>query len=68
MSIDQWQTRGANENALKARRLVHEANTNIEYGEKTWTTGQTVRDLMQNHLDAETDVYYRSIASSLFDE
>ena len=66
MSLN-WKSRSSNEKSYKARRISHEANTNIEYGEKTWTTSQTVRDLMQNHLDAETDRYFRQLAASIFD-
>lgn len=67
-SDDSWKLRGAAENQYRVRRLSHDANTSIEYGEKTWTTAQTVRDLMQNHLDAETDRYYQHIAKTIFDE
>jgi hypothetical protein len=63
-----WKQRGKKEKPYRARRIAHDANTSIEYGEKTWTTAQTVRDLMQNHLDAETERYFRSIVSILFSE
>lgn len=64
----EWKRRGTEEQPYKARKVLHEANTSLEYGEKTWTTAQTVRDLMQNHLDAETERYFRGIATSVFDE
>lgn len=64
----EWKSRGNNEDAYQARLISHEAKTNVEYGEKTWTTAQTVRDLMQNHLDAETARYYKKISSLIFDE
>ena len=64
----EWKPRGGKEKPYKARQVLHEANTSLEYGEKTWTTAQTVRDLMQNHLDAETDRYYQQVAAAIFDE
>src|SRR3989344_9466951 len=67
-STESWKQRGGSEKSYRARRISHEANTSIEYGEKTWTTAQTVRDLMQNHLDAETERYYQQIAKTIFDE
>lgn len=30
------------------QRLHADTKTHVEYGEKTWTTGQTVRDMLQN--------------------
>jgi hypothetical protein len=63
----EWKPRGNENEPYQARRISHEAKSSIEYGEKTWTTAQTVRDLMQNHLDAETDKYYKSISSILID-
>ena len=64
-----WKPRKSeSEGEYDVRRLSHESNTSIEYGEKTWTTAQTVRDLMQNHLDAETEKYYQQIAERFFDE
>jgi len=67
-SGNSWKQRGTKEKSYKARKLSHEASTSIEYGEKTWTTAQTVRDLMQNHLDAETEQYYQQITKTVFDE
>lgn len=66
MSVE-WKSRGKEERPYQARRILHSANTSIEYGEKTWTTAQTVRDLMQNHLDAETEKYFKSISALVFD-
>ncbi|MEK7505971.1 MAG: hypothetical protein AAB597_03725, partial [Patescibacteria group bacterium] len=68
MVSEKWKPRGAEEKPYRARVVSHEANTSIEYGEKTWTTAQTVRDLMQNHLDAETERYFRQITATVFDE
>ena len=67
-STESWKQRGGSEKSYRARRITHEANTSIEYGEKTWTTAQTVRDLMQNHLDAETERYYQQVGATLFGE
>jgi len=67
MSLE-WQNRGTEETPYKARNIAHEANTSLEYGEKTWTTAQTVRDLLQNHLDAETERFYGDIASTVFED
>lgn len=64
----EWKPRGSEKEPYKARQISHESNTSIEYGEKTWTTAQTVRDLMQNHLDAETEKYYRNISSIILDQ
>ncbi len=64
----EWKPRSAKGEPYRSRKVLHEANTSIEYGEKTWTTAQTVRDLMQNHLDAETDRYYQQVAAAIFDE
>jgi len=63
----EWRERENKEGTYKARRLVHPSKTNIEYGERTWTTGQTVRDLMQNHLDAETERHYKELADMMID-
>lgn len=41
--------------------------TKIEYGELTWTTGQTVRDIMQNHLDANTRKFVDQMVASVLD-
>lgn len=61
-----WRSRGSGEGSYRARPISHESGSSIEYGEKTWTTAQTVRDLMQNHLDAETERYYAKVAETLF--
>lgn len=37
----------------------------LEYGKKTWTTGQTVRDFLQNHLDAQTEVTVERIRKEI---
>jgi len=64
----EWKSKGVEEKPYKARLINHEAKTSLDYGEKTWTTAQTVRDLMQNHLDAETERYYGNISSMIFDD
>lgn len=61
-----WKARNGGKGSYRARSISHESNSSIEYGEKTWTTAQTVRDLMQNHLDAETERYFEKIADTLF--
>jgi len=67
-SGEPWKQKGRKEKPYRARKVSHEASTSIEYGEKTWTTAQTVRDLMQNHLDAETERYYQQVAKTIFGE
>lgn len=49
------------------QRLHADTKTHVEYGEKTWTTGQTVRDILQNHLDANTQVFFDKLVSSVVD-
>lgn len=49
------------------QRLHADTKTHVEYGEKTWTTGQTVRDILQNHLDANTQVFFDRLVSSVVD-
>lgn len=45
----------------KVSRLVQETGIDIKYGEKTWRPIQSVIDLVQNHLDANTTVYEKRI-------
>src|SRR3989338_426505 len=49
------------------QRLHADTKTHVEYGEKTWTTCQTVRDILQNHLDANTQVFFDRLVSSVVD-
>ncbi len=51
----------------KVKRLHADTKTHIEYGEKTWTTAQSVRDILQNHLDAETQRFFDKLLSSVVD-
>lgn len=48
-----------------ARTNVNTRN-HIEQGERTWTTGQTVRDILQNHLDANTQKYFDELVETVF--
>ncbi len=41
--------------------------TQAEYGVQTWTTGQAVRDMLQNHLDAEADEYLQRLLTAVVD-
>ena len=36
-----------------------------DYGHQTWTTNQSVRDLLQNNLDAQTDIFYKKLATKV---
>lgn len=49
------------------QRLHADTKTHVEYGEKTWTTGQTVRDILQNHLDANTQQFFDKLVSAVVD-
>lgn len=49
------------------QRLHADTKTHVEYGEKTWTTAQTVRDILQNHLDAETQQFFDKLVSTVVD-
>lgn len=49
----------------KIETIEHNTQSTVEYGERTWTTGQTVRDVMQNHLDANTDRYYEELLGTV---
>lgn len=48
------------------RRLEDAMHVELEYGEKTWTTRQAVRDIFQNHLDAESDRVFARIIDMAF--
>lgn len=49
------------------QRLHSDTRTHVEYGEKTWTTAQTVRDILQNHLDANTNSFFDKLLSAVID-
>lgn len=51
----------------KVRRVNESTFTSVEYGEKTWTTEQTIRDILQNHLDANTDRFVAQLTSQILD-
>ena len=51
----------------RVKRLKLDTRTHIEYGEKTWTTGQTVRDILQNHLDSHTQEFFEEIVAKIVD-
>jgi|GEM_PF-1302191 len=51
----------------KVKTGVVDTKNYIEQGERTWTTGQTVRDILQNHLDANTQRYFDQLVSSVVD-
>ncbi len=53
---------------VKARRVEEDALSRMEYGERTWTSAQTVRDIMQNHLDANTDRFFCELMDVVIDE
>jgi hypothetical protein len=53
---------------LQAKRVVDEVKTSLDYGNLTWTNLQTVRDLFQNHLDAETEKYFTTTLRVAFGE
>jgi len=46
---------------------VVDTKTYIDYGERTWTTGQTIRDILQNHLDANTQRYFNQLVSTVIE-
>lgn len=47
--------------ARKINRLTQETGINPNYGERTWRPTQSVVDLVQNHLDANTTIYERAV-------
>lgn len=50
----------------QVRRVEHDMHTDAAHGEKTWTTAQSFRDILQNHLDANTQVFYDQLVLELF--
>ncbi|GDX62278.1 hypothetical protein LBMAG33_5880 [Candidatus Levyibacteriota bacterium] len=51
----------------RVERLYDDTRTHVEHGEKSWTTGQTVRDILQNHLDANTQQFFDRLVSTVID-
>lgn len=55
-------TGGTNmEKDSRVGRYVQETGVDVRYGEKTWRPVQSVIDLVQNHLDANTTVYEKRL-------
>lgn len=50
----------------KVTKKFIDTGTKVEYGERTWTTAQTVRDILQNHLDANTDRFMMNLMETFF--
>lgn len=68
-SDPEWKRRtmGMFPEGTSMRKVKLDTHSKSEYGEKTWTTGQTVRDILQNHLDANTQVFFDELISSVVD-
>lgn len=49
----------------RTRHIDVATGTQVEHGEKTWTTGQLARDLLQNHLDAQSDIFYSQLVTAV---
>ncbi len=64
-----WQERtyGLLPAGSKVRPVDVISQTSVEHGELTWTAGQTVRDILQNHLDANTQVFFDQLVSAVID-
>ena len=64
-----WQERtmGLFPEGTRMRTVVLDTHSRSEYGDRTWTTGQTVRDILQNHLDANTQVFFEELVSGVID-
>ena len=62
-----WQERtmGLFPEGTRMRKVELDTHSKSEYGERTWTTGQTVRDILQNHLDANTQVFFEELVSGV---
>lgn len=56
---------GVGEQKTKGGKYTQEAGIDITYGEKTWRPVQTVIDLIQNHMDAHTTIYEKSLLKTL---
>ncbi len=50
---------------LKTRPITRDTGIAPEYGEKTWRPVQSVVDIVQNHLDANTTVYEKKLLNTL---
>lgn len=64
-----WKTRsiGSFGQNTRVRKVELDPHAELEHGELTWTTGQTVRDIFQNHLDANTQMFFDNMVSSIVD-
>ena len=45
----------------RIKRYTRETGIDVKYGERTWRPAQTVVDLVQNHLDANTSSYEKEM-------
>src|ERR1035437_6140668 len=45
----------------RVSRYTQETGIDLTYGEKTWRPVQSVIDLVQNHLDANTTIYEKRL-------
>lgn len=67
MTVDTaWRTRTRGSD-VRARRLDTVPEIHIAYGERTWTTEQSVRDIMQNPLDAQSELFMKQLEDAAFD-
>jgi hypothetical protein len=65
-----WQERtfgGALPETSRVQKIDVDTQNDLEHGERTWTTGQTVRDVLQNHLDACTQSYVDTLIENVLD-
>lgn len=51
----------------KIRRIDTVPEINVAYGERTWTTEQSVRDIMQNPLDAQSELFMKELENAVVD-
>lgn len=63
----QTRTYGQLPEGSQVNRTELNTYTRVEYGEKTWSTGQSVRDILQNHLDANTQVFFDTVVGTVID-
>ncbi|MCX6782368.1 MAG: hypothetical protein NTZ20_00005, partial [Candidatus Levybacteria bacterium] len=66
-SLRKSRTFGILPEGSRVKRLDGGTGTHVESGEKSWTTGQTVRDILQNHLDANTQQFFDRLVSTVID-
>ncbi|MEI6886916.1 MAG: hypothetical protein WCK31_01620 [bacterium] len=52
-------------NGSRVRRINQNTETKINYGNEVWTTAQTVRDVFQNHLDANTQQFVEELLAKI---